>query len=43
MPDTVDRLALDNDGKGRYAAGGQSHFALTIPAGSHMLDGSSQL
>ena len=43
MPDTVERLALDNDGKGRHAAGGQAHLALAIRASSHMLDASSPL
>jgi len=30
MPDTVERLALDNDGKGRHAAGGQAQLSAEV-------------
>lgn len=42
MPNPVEGLVPDGDGKVRHAAGRQAHLAMTIGAGSHVIDGNSR-
>lgn len=41
MSNAVEPFVSDCHDKGRHAAGRQAHFAVTIGAGGHVIDGSS--
>ena len=41
MSNTLEALVSDCDDNGRHTAGSEAHFAVTIWAGGHVIDGSS--